>query len=173
MSYINIIMPLSEFYPYIQHEIEKYQIEMAIEYFDSDHKIQMKIATPDNLQEQLSQYDHPNLGFYFLDQAQYISKDKIYKDEYCIYAIAGKGGRETEDTLEKISLRIISKTPDKNIKSFFNAIKRKLNNDENFGKGVQGGSRFHDQHFYLKSWVGHKVFKSDLYNEKSPLITPK
>ena len=118
-------MLLSEFYPYIQHELKKYQIEMAIEYFDSDHKIQMKIATPDNLQEQLSQYDHPNLGFYFLDQAQNISKDKIYKDEYCIYAIAGEGGRETEDTLEKISLRIISKTPDKNIKSFFSAIKRK------------------------------------------------
>ena len=41
MSYINIIMPLTEFYPYIQHELEKYKIEMAMEYFDSDHKIQI------------------------------------------------------------------------------------------------------------------------------------
>ena len=56
MSYINIIMPLTEFYPYIQHELEKYKIEMAMEYFDSDHEIQMKITTPDGFQEQLRQY---------------------------------------------------------------------------------------------------------------------
>ncbi|WP_353160226.1 hypothetical protein [Acinetobacter guillouiae] len=110
MSYINIIIPLTEFYPYIQHELEKYKIEMAMEYFDSDHKIQMKITTPDGFQEQLRQYYHKNLGFYFLDQAQNISKDKIYKDEYCIYAIAGEGGRTTEDIRKNKSKNALKNT---------------------------------------------------------------
>ncbi|KAF1021258.1 MAG: hypothetical protein GAK29_03430 [Acinetobacter bereziniae] len=173
MSYIYVITPLTHFYRYIRPELEKYNIEMMMEYFDSNQQIQIKAITTKNLQTQLLEYDHRNLGFYFLDKAQKINKHQIYDDEYCIYAIEGRGGRETEKALEKITLRVISKTPDKNIKRFFNAIKRKLNLDENFAQGIQGGSRLHQQHYYLKSYVGEKVFKSDFYNDKAPALIPK
>lgn len=169
MSYINVVIPLTEFYPYIQKELQKYKIEMAMEYFDADHKIQMTVITEDNFADRLSEYYHKNLNFFFLDASQSISRNQIYK-EASIYVIVGAGGRETPECYELTSLRMLSKTPDKNIKSFFNALKRKLNKDENFGKGVQGRSQFHDQHFYLKSLVGKKMIKSDLYNEKAPLI---
>ncbi|MCX5466158.1 hypothetical protein [Acinetobacter nematophilus] len=173
MSYIYVITPLMQFYHYIQPELEKYKIEVLMEYFDANHQIQINAITAENLQTQLLKYGHRNLGFYFLDKAQKINKSQIYNDEYCIYAIEGKGGRETEDNLEKITLRMISKTPDKNIKGFFNAIKRKLNHDENFAQGIQGDSRLHQQHYYLKSYVGKKVFKSDFYNDKAPALIPK
>lgn len=173
MSYIYVITSLTQFYRYIQPELEKYNIEMLMEYFDSNHQIQINAITIENLQTQLLKYDHRNLGFYFLDKEQKINKHQIYDDVYCIYAIEGKGGRETKDTLEKITLRMISKTPDKNIKRFFSAIKRKLNQDENFAQGIQGGSRLHQEHYYLKSYVGEKVFKSDFYNDKAPALIPK
>ncbi|MCU4417758.1 hypothetical protein KTI96_03290 [Acinetobacter bereziniae] len=173
MSYIYVITSLTQFYRYIQPELEKYNIEMMMEYFDSNQQIQIKVITTESLKTQLLEYDHQNLGFYFLDKEQKINKHQIYDDEYCIYAIEGQGGRETENALEKITLRVISKTPDKNIKRFFSAIKRKLNQDENFAQGIQGGSRLHQQHYYLKSYVGEKVFKSDFYNDKAPALIPK
>nr|WP_010591106.1 hypothetical protein [Acinetobacter bereziniae] len=101
MSYIYVITSLTQFYRYIQPELEKYNIEMMMEYFDSNQQIQIKVITTENLKIQLLEYDHQNLGFYFLDKEQKINKHQIYDDEYCIYAIEGQGGRETENALEK------------------------------------------------------------------------
>lgn len=45
MSYIYVITSLTQFYRYIQPELEKYNIEMMMEYFDSNQQIQIKVIT--------------------------------------------------------------------------------------------------------------------------------
>ncbi|MDA3441241.1 hypothetical protein [Acinetobacter bereziniae] len=80
MSYIYVITSLTQFYRYIQPELEKYKIKMLMEYFDSNHQIQINAITIENLQTQLLKYDHRNLGFYFLDKEQKINKHQIYDD---------------------------------------------------------------------------------------------
>jgi len=36
--------------------------------------------------------------------------------------------------------------------------------------GVKGSSKLHDDYFYQKEYVGKKVFKTDLHNDKAPII---
>lgn len=66
----------------------------------------------------------------------------IFDDEFCVHAIEMLGGRSTPDELENLSLRVISKTPDKNIKSFVNKLQQHLKKSGNYGVGVGSGGLY-------------------------------
>lgn len=56
------------------------------------------------------------------------------------------------------------------IKKLFDEIKNKLKKDEDFGMGVKGKLIIHRNYFYQKDLVGSKLFVTDMYNEKAPII---
>ena len=96
----------------------------------------------------------------------------FYDDEVCKGTIEGIGGRANENEVELISLRLISKEPEREIKRLFNAIRNKLKKDPTIGVGVQSGSSRYPKFFYQKSLTDNKVFKFDLNNDKLPVIKP-
>ena len=110
------------------------------------------------------------LNFFILSQHIKITKSMIYQDEYAPFIIVGEGGRNKEDSIERINLRLLSKKSEKSTSKIFNAIKNKLKKDELIGMGVEGGSAPHNNYFYQKNLVGKKTFKTDFYNDKAPLV---
>jgi len=80
----------------------------------------------------------------------------IFDDDFCIHAIAVRGGRVSESELENLSLRVISKTLDKNIKSFINQLQRHLKESDNYGEGV-GNGMLYGRTFYNRSEIVRKT----------------
>ncbi|NML38830.1 hypothetical protein HHL17_16610 [Chitinophaga sp. G-6-1-13] len=161
-------MSLKTFSTYIADILEKNNGELFIEERDNDGIFSIK--NPSAIEDNRGK----NLDFFILsDHLDNLTRSQIYDDETAPFVIHGEGGRETEDSMERISLRILAKKTNKNTTKIFNAIKNKLKKDEAIGMGVQGGSQLHDHYFYQKKYVGKKVFKTDFYNDKASLIRVK
>ncbi|MEI2274418.1 hypothetical protein OHD16_19880 [Sphingobacterium sp. ML3W] len=47
------------------------------------------------------------LNFFILSQDIKITKSMIYQDEYAPFIIVGEGGRNKEDSIERINLRLL------------------------------------------------------------------
>lgn len=95
----------------------------------------------------------------------------FYDDNFFHYAIEVLGGRSTAPELENISLRIISKTPDPRIKSFFNKLDRYLKKSSDYGMGVgPGTSSFHKRVFYKKDAVKNRMLWFDFKRKIQPII---
>ena len=94
----------------------------------------------------------------------------FFDDEFCKYAIEGTGGRITSDDIEKISLRIISKNPDKNIKSFLASLQKwfPLNND--FSKGIEHScTALYKNTFYNKELCKNRKAWFDFKRRITPI----
>lgn len=172
MSYINLVMSLKDFYQYVEDILEKdngaFYIEVKNKSKISLEKIEKGEA------DKIKDNREKNLRFYILsEQSDDVSQDDIFDDELEPIVIDGEGGRETTDSIERISLRILAKKPNKNTTKIFNGIKNKLKKDDEIGMGVEGGSKLHDDYFYQKELVGKKTFKTDFHNDKAPLIEVK
>jgi len=167
MSYINVVMPLNDFIPFIQEIINKNGGTLFIEKRKSDNTIyKIKINSNDDIENNRG----VNLNFFISTQELINENESFYNDDICQYIIEGTGGRVNENMIERISLRLISKKPDKAIKRIFNAIKNKLKKDEIIGVGVKGGSSLHKNYFYQKSQANNKKFVTDMNNDKAPII---
>lgn len=174
MSYINVVMSLKEFLPYVADILEKNKGDFFIEKRDDGGTIFIEKVPVESWHTQVEDDRGKNLDFFILsDQLPGITRSQLYDDEKAPWVIVGQGGRETAESIERIALRVLSKTPDSNTKRIFNAIKNKLKKDETVGVGVEGGSRFHDGYFYQREYVGKKVMKSDFYNDKASPIRIK
>ncbi|UKB77830.1 hypothetical protein [Chryseobacterium sp. MEBOG07] len=169
MSYINLVMSLKDFYPYVEEIIEKNNGVFYIENRRSEEDIYIEKVNSDNY-DKIDDNRGKFLKFFILSQDIKITKSMIYQEEYAPLAIVGEGGRDKEDSIERINLRLLSKTPEKSTSKIFNAIKNKLKKDELIGMGVKGGSALHNNYFYQKKLVGKKIFKTDFYNDKAPLV---
>nr|WP_295866003.1 hypothetical protein [uncultured Chitinophaga sp.] len=174
MSYINVVMSLREFLPYVADILQKNGGDFFVEKRDNSGTILVeKVAVETG---HISGEDNrgKNLDFFILSNPAYnLTQHSPYDDETAPFVIVGQGGRETADSIERIALRVLSKTPDKNTTRIFNAIKNKLKKDETIGIGVEGGSKLHDNYFYQKKYVGVKTMKTDFYNDKAAGITVK
>jgi hypothetical protein len=172
MSYINLVMSLKDFFQYAEDIIEKDNGVFFIETKDND-KISLQKINPGDV-DKIKDNREKNLRFYIIsdNSLNTISPNEIF-DELEPVVIDGEGGRETNESIERISLRILSKKPYKSTSKIFNAIKNKLKKDTEIGMGVKGGSKLHDDYFYKKEYVGKKVFKTDFYNDKAPIIEIK
>ena len=95
---------------------------------------------------------------------------KIFYDDMYRSIIEGTGGRETQEAVEMIALRLVAKNPGAVIRKIFAAIKNKLKNDEAIGRGLRCGASFYKDYFYAKRCVDGKILKFDLNNDKLPNI---
>ncbi|WP_316846933.1 hypothetical protein [Pedobacter psychrodurus] len=82
----------------------------------------------------------------------------IYDDGFCIHAIVLLGGRSTPGELENLSLRVISKTPDKVIKYFFNKLNKYLKGSGDYGIGVGEGMLYSKTFYHLKEVKGKTLW---------------
>lgn len=172
MSYINLVMSVKNFYKYVEDILEKNNGVFFSDIKEKDSISLQKIEKGelDKIKDNREKY----LMFYILSEySGDVSTDTIYGDELAPFVIVGEGGRVTEATIERVSLRVLSKKPHKKTIKIFNAIKNKLKKDDEIGIGVQGGSRLHDGYFYQKDLVGTKTFKTDFHNDKAPIIVVK
>lgn len=172
MSQLNLVMSLKDFYPYIEEIIQKNSGVFYIENKKSAEDIFIEKVN-DDYNNKIDNDREKFLKFFILSQDMEVTKSRIYKDDVAPFVIVGEGGRETEDSIERINLRILSKTAEKNTTKIFNAIKNKLKKDDKIGVGVKGGSKLHDDYFYEKDLVGKKIFKTEFHNDKAPLIEVK
>lgn len=167
MSYINVVMPLANFIPFVQEILDKNNSELFIEKRNSEKTIyKVKVNSIDDIENNRG----VNLNFFIVTPELRNENENFYDEDICQYVIEGTGGRTNEKNIERISLRLVSKTPDKTIKKIFNAIKNKLKKDETIGVGVKGGSSLHKNYFYQKSQVGNRIFVTDINNDKAPVI---
>lgn len=168
MSYINLVMSLKHFSQYVEDIIEKENGSFFIEKKDDDEIFLQKINHGEA--DKIKDNREKNLRFYIVSEnLDTVSQAEIF-DELEPVIIDGEGGRKTDDSLERISLRILSKKTNKTTTKIFNAIKNKLKKDNEIGMGVKGSSKLHDDYFYQKEYVGKKEFKTDLHNDKAPII---
>ena len=170
MAYINVVMSLMDFVPYVNAIIEKNNGHLYVEKRngrDSFYNIKVDIF---NYTQMVEVNREKNLNFFISSKELDALNINFYDDSICQCIIEGVGGRETDESIERIALRIISKTPEKEIVKIFNAIKHKLKNDKTIGVGVEGGGSLHKNYFYQKKYVGKKVFKTDINNDISPII---
>lgn len=170
MSNINIVIPLKEFTSYISEILIKNEAKFYLEKKDSNesrYKIEINL---NDFNELIENNRAKNLNFFITTKTLENIEKSFYDDDICQYVIEGMGGRVSDSIVERISLRIVSKTSDKSIKKVFNSIKRKLKKDENIGMGVKGNSSLHRNYFYLKKLVESKIFVTDIYNNKAPVI---
>nr|WP_315034739.1 hypothetical protein [uncultured Chryseobacterium sp.] len=173
MSNINLVMSLKDFYPYIEEIVEKNKGAFYIESKKTNGDFFIEKVNIGNFKEKIDDNREKNLGFFIFSEDQEVDESIIYKDNFAPFVIVGEGGREKKDSIERINLRVLSKSPEKNTSKIFNAIKNKLKKDESIGMGVEGGSALHNNYFYQKDLVGKKVFKTDFHNDKAPLIKVK
>jgi len=166
MSYINVVMPLTNFIPFIKEILDKNNGSIYLEERKADKTVSKfkmsSIHDIDNNRE-------VNLNFYIAINQFVDEKKSFYDEDFCQYVIEGTGGRIDKNIVERISLRLISKTSDKTIKKIFNAIINTLKKNDDIGIGVKGGSSFHKNYFYEKSQINKKMV-TDMHNDKAPLI---
>lgn len=95
--------------------------------------------------------------------------ENFYDDEFCVHAIEGLGGRYTKEELEMLSLRIISKTPDKKVKLFIEKLVKSLKKNGEYGLGVgPGESPLYNRIFYKKLDVQGRALWFDFARKGSP-----
>jgi hypothetical protein len=169
MPEINLIMNLPDFSQYIEDILEKSGGILLVEY-KVDGDIHLKRVIPGELSE-IDKNRETHLRFYILSRPiDDVSEIDIFDDELSEIALDGEGGRETEDSIERISLRMISKNPHKDISRIFKLIKAKLNADDEIGKGLKGSSKWHATFFYKKIYADTKLIRTDIHNDRSPKL---
>lgn len=170
MPYINIVMSLMDFIPYTNDIISKNNGILYVEKANDNNSFSNIAVNVTNYKSIIEPNRGERLNFFISSRELEDITSNLYEDKFCHHVIEGIGGRETEDFIERISLRLISKKPDKEIKRIFNSINNKLKKDESIGVGVRGGSSLHKNYYYKKSCIGNKIFKTDINNDKAPII---
>lgn len=170
MSYLNIVMPLKDFLIYIKEIVAQQAAHLYLEQKSAKDAITTVKLDLNKLDQQVPANREKYLNF-FIATKVLGKQDSFYDEKNDSYAIEGSGGRQDQEAVERIALRIISKTPEKEIANLFKTIKSKLKKDPGIGMGVAGNSALHKNYFYDKQLVGKQVFKTDFHNDKAPLIT--
>ena len=160
-------MPLVEFVPYVNNMVVKYDCVVYLRKKNTKDVLYTSKLNMENYRSVIGDGIEDKL-FFFVSLKDYNEAGiSFYDDEVCKGTIEGN-----ENEVELISLRLISKEPEREIKRLFNAIRNKLKKDPTIGVGVQSGSSRYPKFFYQKSLTDNKVFKFDLNNDKLPVIKP-
>ncbi len=164
-------MPLKDFIVYIKEALIRHAAYIYLEQKTAKDAITTVKLDLNKLDRQVPDNRAQHLNFFISTKELLNKEDSFYEDENMAYAIEGSGGRQDEESLERIALRIISKTPEKSIHALFKQIRNQLKKDPEIGMGVAGNSALHKNYCYQKNLAGKLVFKTDFYNDKAPLIT--
>jgi hypothetical protein len=172
MSSINLVMSLQDFSRYVEDILGQGGGALLVEVKDKEGISLQRINHGES--DHIKDGREKDLQFFIVsDDSANVDPDDVFDDELSPWVIAGEGGRATGDSIERLSLRVLAKKPHRKTTQIFNSIKRKLKKDGEIGVGVQGGSKLHDDYFYEKKYIGKKVFKTDLHNDKAPVVEAK
>ena len=170
MSYINVIMPLVDFIPYINDVVVRNQSVVYIRKRKNANEFYNTKLNMSNYKSVIDCNMENKLLFFICLNNCNDPHASFYNNSVCKEAIEGLGGRMIENEVELISLRLISKQPERKIKKMFNEIRNKLKKDTAIGVGVQSGSYVYPNFFYQKNIAENKVLKFDLNNDSLPII---
>jgi hypothetical protein len=175
--YFNIIIPIEKFLVDLEQVLLTHSINIYIE----------KYNEVQNFYYELVDIKKPNIacfsdkeyrGFFFTSLSLVIQNGKLvfdnnkiqqtdkvsfYNDELFNYCIEGKGGREDIENIESIRLRIISKSPDKQIERFYKSLQTMFKKSIDINKGLNIGQHFDSKIYYYKT---KKNMLNDFTNKK-------
>ncbi len=95
----------------------------------------------------------------------------FYDDGFFMHVIEVKGGRATDSEVEKLSLRMVAKDPDKRIKAFMSKLQKYLKQNGEYGMGIGAGA-YHSRIFYHRKEVADKILWNDIDNKVAPVTNP-
>ncbi|WP_299188447.1 hypothetical protein [uncultured Campylobacter sp.] len=169
MPYIHLLMPLSDFIPYIASILADCGGTVYVQKSGGAYSaVKIDAGGRRNLSDRRQSFK------FFISSEPPQEPElpaKVFYDDMYRSIIEGTGGRETQEAVEMIALRLVAKNPGAAIRKIFSAIKNKLENDEAIGRGLSCGASFYKDYFYAKRCVDGKILKFDLNNDKLPNIT--
>lgn len=127
----------------------------------------VEIEKIENPEKEINEHYHA----FYLTSETFVENvhESFFDDNFCVHAIEVLGGRSDAGNIENLSLRIISKTPDKTVKSFMDKLSKHLKNNEEYGMGVEPvTSAFHKKVFYHKNAIKGKTLWSDFKRKVVP-----
>ena len=167
MPYIYLLMPLSDFIPYIASILADCGGTVYVQKSGGAYSaVKIDAGGRRNLSDR-------GQSFRFFISSEPPQEPelpaKIFYDDLYRSIIEGTGGRETQEAVEMIALRLVAKNPGAAIRKIFSGNKPK--NDEAIGRGLSCGASFYKDYFYAKRCVDGKILKFDPNNDKLPNIT--
>ena len=168
MPYIHLLMPLSDFIPYIASILADCGGTVYLQKeIDGAYGA---AKTGSNDRRNLTDL-RQSLKFFISPESPQEPElpAKVFYDDMYRSIIEGTGGRETQEAIEMIALRLVAKNPGAATWGNFSGNKPK--NDEAIGRGLSCGASFYKDYFYAKRCVDGKILKFDLNNDKLPNIT--
>ncbi|GEM_PF-1041398 len=164
-TYFNIIIPIKKLLADLEQILITHSINVYVEKFNEAKGFYYEqIAI--NYSNLAFVQDKDYRGFFFTSLHLSIKKGQLsfdnkktkqdddvsfYDDELFNYCIEGKGGREDSEFIESIKLRIISKTPDKQIDKFYKALQALFKKSTDINKGLHLGQHFDNKLYYFKT----------------------
>jgi hypothetical protein len=157
---INIFVPIETLLSDIRSLIQDNGMRLYMETIKEETSTIVEIEKIENLDEKINEHYH---AFYFTSEIFMENvHESFFDDDFCVHAIEVLGGRSDAANIENLSLRIISKTPDKTVKSFMDKLNKHLKNKEEYGMGVEPvTSEFHRKVFYHKNAIKSKTLWFD------------
>jgi len=166
-SLINIIIPLETFINEFEMLISESAMHVYIEKKVGKSLILKRIDQKEDFM--LKAGERFSAAYITSVEFQEDKDQSIYDDDFCVHAIEVLGGRSTPDELENLSLRVISKTPDKNTKLFMRKLQQHLKKSDRYGVGVGSGGLY-SKTFYNREQIVGKTLWFDFERKSSPLI---
>jgi len=166
-SLINIIIPLQTFFDEFELLINKSAMHVYIEKRVGKRVVLKSVHQKEDLILKAGE----RFSAAYITSVEFPKgRDRsIFDDDFCVHAIVVLGGRSTPDELENLSLRVISKTPDKNIKSFVSKLHQHLKKSNQYGVGVGSGSLYSNTFYHVEEIVG-KTLWFDFERKSNPLV---
>ncbi|RBQ06693.1 hypothetical protein [Pedobacter miscanthi] len=166
-SLINIIIPLEIFFDEFNSLINELAMHVYIETKAGKRIALKKVSRREDFLLKAGE----RYSLAYITSVEFLEErdGDIFEDEFCVHAIEMRGGKSTPDELENLSLRVISKTPDKNIKSFVNKLQQHLKKSDNYGVGVGSGGLY-SKTFYNREQIVGKTLWFDFELKSNPLV---
>ena len=166
-SLINIIIPLETFFDEFNSLINKSAMHVYIKTIAGQRVTLKKV----NRREDFLLKAGERYYSAYITSVEFLKErdGDIFDEEFCVHAIELRGGRSTPDEVENLSIRVISKTPDKNIKSFVNKLQQHLKKSGEYGVGV-GIGWLYSRTFYNRSEIAGKTLWFDFERKSKPLL---
>jgi hypothetical protein len=169
--YLDVIISYTDLILYMQDLIEKYNIQVYIQKWNKKDLLYYEEVPAREIDLRL--INDKEFKALFLSSKKIPLKKGInlYDAKFARHTIEVVGGRETKNELEMISFRILSKTPERNIKLFYTNLQKSISEDKDFVKGIKWGEHSYPKIFYHKEAV-HKTVWKDFSKKDAPASEP-
>ncbi len=165
-SLINIIIPLETFFNEFKELINRSAMHVYIEKRIGKRIVLRRVERREDLM--LKAGEQFSAAYITSREFQEERDISIYEDDFCVHAIELRGGRSTPDELENLGLRVISKTPDNEIKRLVSKLQQHLKKSDNYGQGVGSGGLY-SKTFYNRAEIVGKTLWFDFERKSKPL----